>query len=397
MITLITGSPGSGKTLYCVDKILQPLVGSTIDSTNEEGETTTYNRTIYTNIPRLLLDHELIDAKWLEHLHENKQTGCVVVFDEVQRAWPNRPHGSKKPAAVEYLETHRHDGIDIVLMTQNPMLLDPAVRALVGRHLHIRRLGGFGGAIVYEWDSCSNSLNFKAAFTKTPYRYNRKVFKLYHSADVHTRQNRNVPFAAWVVLGGILASVYMWPHFMGRVFGDDAKAARSGKLAAASAPMLPASAPSLSFSDSSSGTLAVSSSFSGVPAPLTAAEYSETFRPRLNSLPHTAPRYDELTKPSRVRYPAACIQGDKYGCKCFDQEGVHIYIRDSVCRDIVKNGLFLDFKPEPTKPNEPMSPISRAAGGEPTTLIISPSSSLQGAPRSGGEAPHRAGARLPDA
>ena len=104
MITLITGSPGSGKTLYCVDKILQPLVGATIDSTNEEGETTTYNRTIYTNISRLLLDHELIDVKWLEHLHENKQTGCVVVFDEVQRAWPNRPHGSKKPAAVEYLD-----------------------------------------------------------------------------------------------------------------------------------------------------------------------------------------------------------------------------------------------------------------------------------------------------
>ena len=308
MITLITGSPGSGKTLYCVDKILQPLVGATIDSTNEEGETTTYNRTIYTNIPRLLLDHELIDAKWLEHLHENKQTGCVVVFDEVQRAWPNRPHGSKKPAAVEYLETHRHDGIDIVLMTQNPMLLDPAVRALVGRHLHIRRLGGFGGAIVYEWDSCSNALNFKAAFTKTPYKYNSKVFKLYHSADVHTRQTRRVPFALWVMLGGLVLSVWLWPRFFGRIneMSGHSGGEASNAVVVASASMLPASVPSLPLPDISSGSLPASSSVTGVPAPLTAEEYMETFRPRLNSLPHTAPRYDELTKPSRVRYPAAC-------------------------------------------------------------------------------------------
>ena len=134
MITLITGSPGSGKTLYCVDKLLRPLIGTTVDSTNDEGETTTYNRTVFTNIPRLLLDHELIDKEWLENIHVNKVTGCVVVFDEVQRVWPNRPSMSKKPAAVEYLETHRHDGIDIIIMTQNPLLLDPAVRALVGRH-----------------------------------------------------------------------------------------------------------------------------------------------------------------------------------------------------------------------------------------------------------------------
>ena len=68
MITLITGSPGSGKTLYCVDKLLRPLIGTTVDSTNDEGETTTYNRTVFTNIPRLLLDHELIDKEWLEEI-----------------------------------------------------------------------------------------------------------------------------------------------------------------------------------------------------------------------------------------------------------------------------------------------------------------------------------------
>lgn len=370
MITLITGSPGSGKTLYCVDKILRPLVGTSIDSTNEEGETTTYNRTIYTNIPRLLLDHELIDAKWLEHLHENRQTGCVVVFDEVQRAWPNRPHGSKKPAAVEYLETHRHDGIDVILMTQNPMLLDPAVRALVGRHLHIRRLGGLGAAVVYEWDSCSNALNFKAAFTKTPYRYNRKVFKLYHSADVHTKQNRRMPFLVWVILVSFVVAAWMWPHFTGRVLKKESIVKGGEVVQAAAPPVSSVSSPSLPFPSRPVAPLDVSAA----PAPLTAEEYRETFRPRLNSLPHTAPRYDKLTEASRVRYPAACIQGEKYGCKCFDQDGARLYIRDSVCRDVVKNGLFLDFEPEPRKMKEQRPAKKKGEDDDiPTAIIISPS------------------------
>ena len=370
MITLITGSPGSGKTLYCIDKIIQPLIGTTVASTSDDGETVTYDRTVYTNIPRLLLDHELIDAEWLENLHENRQTGSVIVFDEVQRVWPNRPSMSKKPTAVEYLETHRHDGIDIVLMTQNPLLLDPAVRALVGRHLHIRRLGGLGAAVVYEWDSCSNALNYRAAFTKTPYKYNSKIFKLYHSADVHTKQTRRVPFVLWVMLGGLVLSVWLWPRFFGRL--DEMSAGKqgsgSGKMPVASAPMLRASLPSLPLPDVSS----VSSGSSGAaPASLTAKEYRETFRPRLDSMPHTAPRYDQLTQPSRVRYAAACIQGERYGCKCFDQDGVRLYVRDSKCRDIVKNGLFLDFEPESRKAQEPLP----APAGEPTAIIISSSGS----------------------
>lgn len=371
MITLITGSPGSGKTLYCVDKILQPLVGTTVNSTNDDGETTTYSRTIFTNIPRLLLDHELIDADWLEHLHERKQTGCVVVFDEVQRVWPNRPSMSKRPAAVEYLETHRHDGIDIVLMTQNPLLLDPAVRALVGRHLHIRRLGAFGAAIVYEWDSCSNALNYRAAFTKTPYKYNRRVFKLYHSADVHTKQTRKVPFVAWVLIGGVAGAAYFWPQVGDVIRGTSRKTSSSevvqveptGELDGMK--VLPIRVEEENTRGSSSELAGPSDN-----RPLTADEYIQTLVPRVPDFPYTAPRYDGLTSPVRAPYPAACINSERRGCECFNQHGVKMSVRKATCIRIVQNGLFLDFEPEPRKMQQPsMNPPP----GEPTTLIISPS------------------------
>lgn len=227
MITLITGAPGSGKTLYTVDKLLRGLIGTTVKGQDDDGNAVEYPRTIFSNINGLLLDHELVDAQWLSDLHQNKKTGAVVVFDEVQRVWPNRPAGSKKPAAVEYLETHRHDGIDLIIMTQNPQLLDPAVRALVGRHLHMRRVGSFGAAVVYEWDACSNSLNFKAAFTKTGYRYSSSAQKLYHSAKVHTKQTRKLPFVVWLMLAGVVGAAYMWPTLFDRLTGKGAQVAQA--------------------------------------------------------------------------------------------------------------------------------------------------------------------------
>uniref|UniRef100_UPI0024E125E7 zonular occludens toxin domain-containing protein n=1 Tax=Comamonas jiangduensis TaxID=1194168 RepID=UPI0024E125E7 len=62
MITVITGTPGAGKTLYAITKLLLPLIGTHVPVTDEDGVTTMHPRTIYTNIRGLLIDHELIDA-----------------------------------------------------------------------------------------------------------------------------------------------------------------------------------------------------------------------------------------------------------------------------------------------------------------------------------------------
>lgn len=333
MITLITGAPGSGKTLYCIDKEIRPLIGTRVSGVDFNGQPAVYDRTVYTNINGLLLPHELIDEVWLHNLATNRQPGSVVVFDEVQRVWPNRPTGSKKPSAVEYLETHRHDGIDVILLTQNPQLLDPAVRALVGRHLHMRRLGSVGGAIVYEWDLCSGALNFKNAFRKTPYRYSKKVFELYKSAKIHTKQKRSLPFAVWVALAGVAAAAFMWPKFIGSITkGPQAPiaSAASAPSAAASAPIDAASAPRL---------------VNGV-AVLSPQEYFDTFRPRMRGLPHTAARYDQITQAKRAPIPAACIRSDKQACKCWTQQGTPLVLPVPTCNSIVDGGLFLDFDPD---------------------------------------------------
>src|SRR4030067_873930 len=57
-----------------------------------------------------------------------------------------------RPFFVDYvaaLETHRHGGFDIWLISQHAGLIDANVRKLIGRHIHLRE--GLLGRYLYEW------------------------------------------------------------------------------------------------------------------------------------------------------------------------------------------------------------------------------------------------------
>lgn len=229
MITLITGNPGAGKTLYCISNLLRDLVGSVVKGTDPStGQPVEVPRTIYANIPGLLLEHELIDGSdtgGLANWHEWAKPGSVIVYDEVQREWKPRANGSKVPKQIEMLETHRHMGVDFIILTQHPGLIDANVRALVGRHLHVRRFGGIGAAIVYEWDHCSRSLLYAKALAKKTFRYDKDVFKLYKSAELHTKPKTTIPPLAFVVVAAIAAAAFMVPYTASRVAEKSEQAA----------------------------------------------------------------------------------------------------------------------------------------------------------------------------
>lgn len=222
MITIITGTPGSGKTLYCIQKLLLPLVGTHIPQ-EVDGVTTLHPRTIYTNINGLQLDHELIDGsdnQGLRNWHEWAKPGSVIVFDEVQKIWPPRANGSKVPEDIMGLETHRHMGVDFILITQGPMLIDRNLHMLCGRHLHVRRVANLPFANVYEWDAMSRSLSYKAAVTQHKYWYNKKVFDLYKSSSLHTKQPRRLPAVLYGLLFGIGLLAWKGPVVYASLYGD---------------------------------------------------------------------------------------------------------------------------------------------------------------------------------
>lgn len=317
MITVITGTPGAGKTLYAISKLLRPLLGSHVPVTDDNGVTTLHPRTIYTNINGLLIDHELVDlgGHWhqvkegtqtvwrqdedanvqgLHNWHEWAKPGAVIVVDEFQRLWPPRPNGAGVPPDISGLDTHRHKGVDFILITQNPMNVDRHVHGLVGRHLHVRRAGNFPAAIVYEWDHCSKSLMYSKSLNKAPWKFDRSVYKLYRSADAHTKMPRRIPGLIWVVIAAIGIAAWKIPESVARI---------SGKADQHHAANKPRSAPGAS----------------ARPAAIVASAPTAPSAPGAPAAAAAAPRV----------IGCALVRN---ACRCYEETGAVLAMPDEICR-----------------------------------------------------------------
>lgn len=220
MIYLITGVPGSGKTLYVVSTLLKTLMKDVVTDGAKVSR-----RLVVDGIPDLGIDHEMMDgsvvddkgalscpgfglANWPDWV----RPGDVVLVDEVQRYWRPRTMGAKVPPSIQSLETHRHLGIDVVLITQSPMLIDQNVRRLVGRHIHVRRLFGGSRAVLYDWDGCSADVHRTKGATSSYWSYPKDAFALYKSSELHTKQRLKIP--PWVVLPvlAVIAGAFLVPR-----------------------------------------------------------------------------------------------------------------------------------------------------------------------------------------
>lgn len=364
MITLITGQPGSGKTALAVSMLLEN------------------NRPLYVmGIPELQIPHVPTPpvAEWTElrtspedesiqlPYFTFEQNGLVVI-DEAQRVFRPRPVGSKVPQEVQAFETHRHTGIDFILLTQNPGLLDSNIRKLIGRHIHIR-VTPFG-RFKFEWAEVGDPDSHASRSTAAKSRYTlpKKAFSQYKSAELHTKIKVAVPWYYYAFFGGIAAI-----GFLGWKAYTSMKAKTEPTTAAHAAP-----------GDGSGKSHGHGAQPPGS-ASMTVAEYNASLQPRVPGQWHTAPRYDEITKPVDAPWPAACVQRAAWrdrpaSCRCIDQQGNNYATDEPTCRQIVANGQFKDwqsprelaaeqakaqhFEDRPAKPEQPR----QAQPGEPLKL-----------------------------
>lgn len=178
MLILITGVPGSGKTLYAVGLIKKWLA---------EG------REVYANIDGLQLPGVLpAPDDWREC-----PDGSVVVYDECQQRFGPDGAGRSGREDIQALEVHRHRGMDIVLITQHPKLLHAHIRRLVGRHYHLYRMYGTHSAKVFVRDGAID-VDKPSVLLKQDqqlWTYPTEDFSLYKSATIHTHK-RQLP--AWM-------------------------------------------------------------------------------------------------------------------------------------------------------------------------------------------------------
>lgn len=205
MLTLITGTPGAGKSLKAVWDFARHVPGSTVEMDGKPIQ-----RRLLSNIKGLLIEHVYITGADLDNWHTWAQPGDLIMFDEVQEVWRPRGLGTKVPDCIGALETHRHLGVDIILISQHPMLVDPNIRRLVNQHIHVRRLTK-RMAMCYEWDHCSNPQSTKTAMHAGLWRHPKAAYGLYKSAQLHTKPTARLPKVAWFGLVAIAGAAYAFP------------------------------------------------------------------------------------------------------------------------------------------------------------------------------------------
>lgn len=325
MIVLVTGQPGSGKTAYVVDWLL-----------DQQKE-----RPLFVmGIPELKIEHQPVPPviEWTEERQSQEDPdvklsyftfpqSSIVVIDEAQRVFRPRPVGSAVPPYVAAFETHRHLGIDFVLITQSPNLMDMNLRRLIGKHVHIRVLPV--GRRIYEWTELGEP-EFKASrdlASSKSYKLPKRAYDYYKSAELHTKINVSIPWYYYLLVISVIAFIaFAWRSYR----------AVSGKVSNSDTPL-----PSSPVSSQSGKSSSSSDPF--------AAQ-----KPRIAGLLHTAPAYDQVTLPKEAPVPVACYlqkrsgniaeleKLENYGqiCSCLDQKGNVYKTSFQICSQIAQSGFF---------------------------------------------------------
>lgn len=325
MIDLLTGLPGNSKTLFALKNVS--------DRAKSENRQVYYSGIPFTQLGKDVLGWIEVDPiKWAECPPDS-----IVVIDEAQRIFRNRSINTTPPKYVSDLETHRHLGIDLVFITQMPKLIDPGVRALVGRHRHMVRIMGMEASTVHQWtevrDDCNKGARRRDS-EKTKWLFDKTFYPYYKSAEVHTMK-RMIPKRIWLVLLVPLAigvAVYAVSRLVKK-------------------PPVPTQLSEGQITQALQGQ-GGQIQRAAIDPLADAKQYVFQQTPRIEGVLFTAPKYDELTKPSAVPMPVACVDSSKR-CQCYTQQGTKIETPKNMCIDIAHNGYFQEFNPNGREQNQP--------------------------------------------
>lgn len=336
MIHLITGLPGNAKTLFMLQLVIKVAA--------EENRPVYYSgiKDFVKNDPRLK------GTSWTEFdpktWHETVPSGAIIVLDELQTIFRARAITSNPPPYVTELEQHRHKGIDFYGTTQHPRLIDPALKVLVQSHRHMMRIFGAEMSTVHFWDGIREkpeSAGAKNQSQKTTWPFAKDLYGLYRSADAHTMK-RKIPLRVkLLLLAPVLVVACVWMAY--RMLHKAGPASASAANSTAATAAVPGGVAGLVPPPPQPGAHAPADPVQDL------KDYVWKETPRVAGLPQTAPKYDQLTQPTRVPIPAMCIQKgsvadhDQVSCKCYTQQATPMDVPFNMCMEFARNGFFRDF------------------------------------------------------
>jgi len=339
-MTLVTGTPGAGKTV----RLLQEALAK-VGITNWSGIEDLKKQ--YADQGRMVVAvgiDGLIDGLFSQGDStsdwQDYPDGTLFVVDEAWKWWAPKdeqvsesiakkladaeskghtitppPHWDSIPALAE----HRHRGFDFIYTTQMPSQLCKTVKALTDRHLHVTRKFNTAVTVVYEWPSVVSNPNSQAQrllAQESDWIHPAKIFELYKSASIHNMKRRipwkvyMLPVVAALGLACVIGAIYALSFFF-----DDPVAEAAGAV----------------------GAPATQGTGSEPQAIITPEQYLASYLPRIPSQPWSAPIYDSL-KPEKA--PRLFCMSSHTSCSCMTEQGTRWQLDDSICRTVARWGQY---------------------------------------------------------
>lgn len=307
-ISLLTGLPGAGKSLRMAEAISKLVEkGEHVFACNIDG----------LKIPGVTLWEDA--RKW-----RDLPAGSILFVDEAQAFFPERRGGD----APEYVRMNkiRHDGIRLVLATQQPNYLDTYLRGLVGYHEHLLRRSGRQESFLFRENQVMDVVRQKLATIKRNYDYEMYKFKPRYFACYDSAQTHQIKYqmpalvkrALMILPVAALLAVGAWYT----VFRDSSLAQAAPVEVEAPSSTAPTSTGA---AGAERGKVTVAS----------AEAYVQSITPMVADVPWSAPAF--VNRPV-VSDPHVYCMSTENSCRCVTEQMTRVVLRDDVCRDVARWG-----------------------------------------------------------
>lgn len=335
-LVLLTGVPGSGKTLRMMEYMEAAIAsGRPCFACNVDGLA-------------------MPGASVLEdpHTWQDLPPTAVLFVDEAQRFFRARRGMVDPPASITAMETIRHDGVCIVMTTQQPTYLDKHIRGLIGHHEHLVEVLPGKASNVYTFRSCREEVTPSALNDATfqLWSHPKRLHGRYKSAEVHTKTLK-VP-ARFIALGlGALGAV----SFLAYAFWP------SSDATANPAPQRAQAAPA-------AGPFTPGTRRDQEP-PLSAFEFAQRFLPRFGTMPMSAPAYDDRAVAASPEYYCLASGAGKdangehqeASVTCLTEQGTRVELSVGEARYLARyGGVYNPYKAPPRDTATPVAARSEA-------------------------------------
>ena len=383
-ISLITGVPGNGKSLRAVWYMRQAV---------KDGE-----QVYACNVNGLRLEGV---TQWDDPtLWEALPAGAILIVDEAQKffragiteSYTDEKDGKVKqrvPMFIQNMETIRHSGIRLILITQSPALIHANIRALVGLHEHLVRQNGKALSTVYRRSRVMDNVRSEKALAAEDHEswgFPTQEYDSYDSAEKHTvKRTMSSKAKRGFVLLAIALSLVGYAIYNGKhlASGGDKEEAGAGQTAAQAAgglvPGSNADAEKQKWVDTKAD-------------PQGKRAYSKDHLPRFGMMPWTAPIYDQRAAVAEPQLYCMSspggedAQGEYRGpsCTCQTEQNTTYEISEPQCRTIARAGPIYNPYKQGQQPvaQQAEQGVASASGDAPATVIQSGPATADIFPRS---------------